>query len=78
MIFRDYTSLQPMLVLVILLLFTVLTSLLRPFYNNIITYLYVAGEVRSCLRTPQSAVNSLFHLLQCPTLWCRYSRTCCW
>ena len=44
--FRDYTALQPMLVLVILMVFAVATAMLRPFYNNIITHLYVAGEVR--------------------------------
>ena len=45
-VFRDYTALQPMLVLVILMVFAVATAVLHPFYNRIITHLYVAGEVR--------------------------------
>jgi hypothetical protein len=77
-IFRDYTSLQPMLVLVVLLLFTVLTSLLRPFYNNIITYLFVAGEVlplrsnhcHHCNQRPRSCSSR--------TMDCRFSPISCW
>ena len=90
-IFRDYTSLQPMLVLVILLLFTVLTSLLRPFYNNIITYLYVAGEVlphHSSRCAPIIVVTAISGRASvrtpsgsaqpaAPSMDCRYSRTSC-